>query len=84
MGTRYLKASFVVTGVNGRPTKGSFEAQKAKLTDTTLNVLSSLTLVELEQPGAKNLLREKLVSAYNQALGKRIVEQIYYSDFVIQ
>jgi hypothetical protein len=37
----------------------------------TLNVLSSLTLADLEEPGSKNVLREKLVGAYNQALGKQ-------------
>ena len=57
---------------------------KAKLTDITLNVLSSLTLADLEEPGSKNVLREKLVAAYNQALGKRLVDQVYFSDFVIQ
>lgn len=84
MGTRYLKTSFIVTGVGGKSVKGTFEANKAKLTDITLNVLSSLTLADLEEPGSKNLLREKLVATYNQALGKRVVEQVYFSDFVIQ
>lgn len=84
MGTRYLKVSFVVTGVKGVSTKPLFEAQKPKLTDITLNVLSSLSLADLEEPGSKNLLREKLVLAYNQALGKRVVDQIYFSDFVVQ
>lgn len=84
MGTRYLKTSFIVTGIGGKSVKGTFESQKAKLTDITLNVLSSLTLADLEEPGAKNVLREKLVAAYNQALGKRMVEQVYFSDFVIQ
>lgn len=84
MGTRYLKTSFVVTGVKHVSTKGLFEADKAKLTDITLNVLSSLSLADLEEPGSKNVLREKLVAAYNQALGKRAVEQVYFSDFVIQ
>jgi flagellar FliL protein len=84
MGTRYLKTSFIVTGVNGAPTKTVFEGQKAKLTDITLNVLSSLSLADLEEPGSKNVLREKLVATYNQALGKRTVDQVYFSDFVIQ
>lgn len=85
MGTRYLKTSFVVTPAEKNTSlKGVFEGQKAKLTDITLNVLSSLTLADLEEPGAKNVLREKLVAAYNQALGKRVVEQVYFSDFVIQ
>ncbi|MDP2137168.1 MAG: flagellar basal body-associated FliL family protein [Candidatus Didemnitutus sp.] len=84
MGTRYLKVSFIVTGIGGKGVKALFDGQKAKLTDITLNVLSSLTLADLEEPGSKNVLREKLVAAYNQALGKRLVEQVYFSDFVIQ
>jgi flagellar protein FliL len=84
MGTRYLKTSFIVTGVGGKSVRTAFETQKAKLTDITLNVLSSLTLADLEEPGSKNVLREKLVAAYNQALGKRLVDQVYFSDFVIQ
>ncbi len=84
MGTRYLKVSFIVTGIGGKGVKAIFDGQKAKLTDITLNVLSSLTLADLEEPGSKNVLREKLVAAYNQALGKRLVEQVYFSDFVIQ
>lgn len=85
MGTRYLKTSFVVTAADKAANiKGVFDGQKAKLTDITLNVLSSLTLADLEEPGAKNVLREKLVAAYNQALDKRMVDQVYFSDFVIQ
>jgi flagellar FliL protein len=83
MGTRYLKTTFMVTGAD--PTlKGVFDTNKPRLTDVTLSVLSSLTLADLEEPGSKNVLREKLVAAYNQALGKRVVEQVYFSDFVIQ
>ena len=83
MGTRYLKVTFIVTGADAN-IKTIFETQKAKLTDITLNVLSSLSLADLEEPGAKNVLREKLVLAYNQALGKKIAEQVYFSDFVVQ
>jgi len=83
MGTRYLKTSFLVTGSDAG-LKGLFETNKPRLTDVTLGVLSSLTLADLEEPGSKNVLREKLVLAYNQALGKRVVEQVYFSDFVVQ
>ncbi|MEO6875334.1 MAG: flagellar basal body-associated FliL family protein [Opitutaceae bacterium] len=83
MGTRYLKTSFLVTGAD--PTiSGVFESNKPKLTDVTLNVLSSLTLADLEEPGAKNVIREKLVTAYNQTLGHKIADQVYFSDFVVQ
>ena len=83
MGTRYLKTTFLVTG-SDQKLNDTFVANKAKLVDITLNVLSSLTLAELEEAGAKNIIREKLVNAYNQALGHKVVEQIYFSDFVVQ
>lgn len=83
MGTRYLKASFMVTG-SDPALHAVFEDKKALLTDVTLNVLSSLTLSDLEEPGSKNVLREKLVAAYNQALGRKLAEQVYFSDFVVQ
>jgi flagellar FliL protein len=83
MGTRYLKTSFVVTGSDAG-LASIFEGDKARLTDVTLNVLSSLTLADLEEPGSKNVLREKLVSAYNQTLGRKVADQVYFSDFVVQ
>jgi len=84
MGTRYLKTSFLVTAANGTDIKAAFESAKPRLTDVTLNVLSSLTLADLEEPGSKNVIREKLVNAYNQSLGKKVAEQVYFSDFVVQ
>jgi flagellar FliL protein len=84
MGTRYLKTSFVVKGAEKEAIREAFEENKARLTDVTLGVLSSLTLSDLEEPGAKNVLREKLVTAYNQALGSHVAEQVYFSDFVVQ
>ena len=47
MGTRYLKTTFLVTGTDVN-LRGVFESNKAKLTDVTLNVLSSLSLPDLE------------------------------------
>jgi flagellar FliL protein len=84
MGTRYLKTSFLVTGAGNADIKSIFEASKPRLTDVTLNVLSALTLADLEEPGSKNVIREKLVNAYNQALGKKVADQVYFSDFVVQ
>jgi len=83
MGTRYLKASFLVTGSDPK-LNDTFIGNKAKLIDITINVLSSLSLADTEEAGAKNIIREKLVNAYNQALGRKVAEQIYFSDFVIQ
>lgn len=83
MGTRYLKATFMVSGSDAN-LRSQFEGNKPKLVDVTLNVLSSLTLTDLEEPGSKNIIREKLTASYNQALGRKVVEQVYFSDFVVQ
>lgn len=82
MGTRYLKASFLVSGKNNL--NELFEARKPELYDVTLNLLGSLTLADLEEVGSRNLIRARLMNAYNEALGGRIVEQIYFSDFIVQ
>ena len=83
MGTRYLKTSFLITGADPN-IRTVFENAKPKVTDVTLNVLSSLTLADIEEAGSKNNIREKLVTAYNQALGRKVAEQVYFSDFVVQ
>lgn len=82
MGTRYLKTSFMVTGAEDIIAR--FDAEKPQLGDVTLGVLSSMTLADLEESGAKNLLRERLLSAYNQALGSKVAENLFFSEFVIQ
>lgn len=83
MGTRYLKVAFLVKG-SDKNLRSTFESNKPQIVDITLNVLSSLSLADLEEAGAKNLIREKLILAYNQALGRKVAEQIYFSDFVVQ
>lgn len=83
MGTRYLKTSFVVTGSDPK-LHDVFETNQPKLLDLTINVLSSLTLSDLDDAGAKNVIRQRLVLAYNHALGRPVAKQVYFSDFVVQ
>jgi flagellar protein FliL len=83
MGTRYLQTTFLVTGSDAA-LKSTFDENRAALVDVTLNVLSSLTLSDLEEAGSKNLIREKLVQSYNQQLGRKVAEQVFFSDFVVQ
>ncbi|MFT3829328.1 MAG: flagellar basal body-associated FliL family protein [Opitutaceae bacterium] len=82
MGTRYLKTSFLVTGKEN--IRELFEERQPQLLDATLNTLGSLTLADLEEVGSRNLIRARLIAAYNEVIGVRIVDQIYFSDFVVQ
>jgi flagellar protein FliL len=83
MGTRYLKTTFLVSGPLA-DIATRFENARPQLLDVTISVLSSLSLGDLEEPGAKNVIREKLVNSYNQALGQRVADQVYFSEFVVQ
>jgi flagellar protein FliL len=82
-GTKYLKATFTVFSSNADLEKLMTD-NKSHLLDVTLNVLSSKTLADLEAPGAKNLLRSDLIANFNQVLNSEVVEQLYFSEFVIQ
>jgi flagellar FliL protein len=82
MGTRYLKTSFLITGKENLAEL--FEKRHPELLDATLNTLGSLTLADLEEVGSRNLIRARLIAAYNEVIGVRVVEQIYFSEFVVQ
>ena len=83
LGTRFLKANFTTLGSNPELPKIMAERKK-QLLDVAINVLSSRTMADLEAPGAKNVVRNELQANFNQALKSDLVEQIYFTDFVIQ
>ena len=83
MGTKYLKASFSLFSSNPDLTK-IITDNKSHLLDVALNVLSSKTMADLEAPGSKNLVRNDLIENFNQALNSEVIEQLYFSEFVVQ
>ncbi len=83
MKSRYIKVSF--TAYSAAPDfTARVETNKAKLLDATLGVLASLALVDLEDPAVKNKVRNQLIFAYETVLRGRVVEEIYFSEFVVQ
>lgn len=83
MKSRYVKVSFLVEGSHD-DFAGIIEQNRAKLIDTTLTVLSSLRLSDLDEPGIKNMVRADLINAYETALRGHLVEELYFSEFVVQ
>ena len=80
---RYVKVSFIIEGT-GNDFAGIIEANRVKLIDATITVLSSLTSLDLQNPGIKNHVRSKLIAAYDAVLKKRMVDGLYFSEFVVQ
>jgi len=82
-GTRYLKVTFNVVGKN-EAANAKIDQKNAELIDTSLTILSSLTLPELDDPSSKTVVRGRLTAAFNELLKAPLVEQVYFSDFVVQ
>jgi flagellar FliL protein len=82
-GTRYLKASFTVEG-----SKADFQqtitANKNQLLDVAISVLGSKSMDDLEGAGSKNMVRNDLLASFNQALKEPVVEELFFTEFVVQ
>ncbi len=78
---RYLK---IVLDVEMTGNPELLDANKAKIRDALLMLLSSKTSQELSTLEGKILLRKEIVDRLNQALGQAKVARVYFTDFVIQ
>lgn len=83
MGARYLLVSLSVVG-SSADFKAQMDSHDAQLRDMAQTALSTKTLADLEKPGARNLIRNELISGFNNILGDGTVEEIYFPEFAIQ
>ncbi len=82
-GTRYLRARFTLAS-NDTNLETLVKTNENQLRDVAIGVLSSQTLDSLEAPGARNAVRNELMAQFNHALHGELVEQIYFTEFVVQ
>lgn len=82
-GTRYLKMTFILLGKNAAANR-AIDQKNAELVDASLSLISSLSMAELDDAGSKGLVRGRLVAAFNEILKAPMVEQLLFTDFVIQ
>ncbi len=60
------------------------EANRARMTDTLGQVLSTKTLDELTSPNARGMLREELLGIINPTLKSGQVDNLYFTDLLVQ
>ena len=82
-GTRYLRAHFSLAGSDAN-LETLIKTNENQLRDVAIGVLSTQSLDSLEAPGARNAVRNELIAQFNHALHGEIVEQIYFTEFVVQ
>jgi flagellar protein FliL len=83
MGTRYLVAGITLVGTKPN-LKELVEANDSQLRDVASAALASKSIVDLERPGARNIIRGELVSVFNSVLGENVVQEIYLTEFAVQ
>jgi len=82
-GKRYLKVTMVLE-IGSEQEKLFLEPKMAQLTDTILIMLSSQSLNDINSVEGKFELKQSLLSNINQVLGKKLVNRIFFTEFVVQ
>ena len=83
MGARYLLVSLSVVG-NSSDFKQKMMDRDAQLRDMACGDLATKTLADLEKPGERNVIRNELITGFNNILGDSSVQEIYLTEFAIQ
>ena len=81
--SRYLRANFAVSSSDPKIADIIKENESA-LKDAAITVLSSQSLGALDNANGQEIVRKGLISRFNRLLGAEVVDQIYFSEFVVQ
>ena len=81
--SRYLRVNLVLAS-NNPEIKEIAKSNDVALRDAIITVLSAQNLSDLEKNDGRDAARRALLARINGILGSEIVQQIYFTDFVIQ
>jgi flagellar FliL protein len=81
-GGRFIKASLYFEA--NSDVIAELEGSRAKITDLISQILSSQTLDSLTRSDSRGRIRGELLTTVNAVLTKGKVENIYFTDFIIQ
>lgn len=83
MGTRYLMSRFTLVS-DKADFKGIIEKNTDQIRDMAMSIMGAKTITDLEKPGARNVIRSEMISAFNSVLGSGVVQEIFFTEFAIQ
>ena len=81
--SRYLRVNLVLAS-NNPEIKEIAKSNDIALRDAIITVLSAQNLADLEKNDGRDAARRALLARINGILGSEVVQQIYFTDFVIQ
>lgn len=83
VGKRYLKVTMEIE-VGGEEQKALVNHKVPQLRDAVLLMLSSRTIAEITTLEAKLELKQLLLARMNRAVGKNVIQRVYFTEFVVQ
>lgn len=83
VGRRYLKVEIQLE-VDGEERQKMLVVHSPQLRDTILLLLSSQTFSDINSMEGKLELKQALLSRINQVLGGKVVNRLYFTEFVVQ
>ena len=81
--SRYLRTNFIIASSDKDITK-VIEDSKGSLKDAAITVLSTQSLDALDGANGREVVRKGLITRFNNVLGGEVIDQIYFTEFLIQ
>lgn len=81
--TRFLRVNFTIESAYPEIEK-KVEERMPELTDLATTVLRHLTLADLESPNVMDTVRNQLIQGFDHVLQPPMVDEIYFTQFVVQ
>jgi flagellar basal body-associated protein FliL len=80
---RYFRTEFEIESSNP-DIESEVNVNMAAMKDLADTILGNLTLADLEQTGIKNVVRNQLKQGFDKILQPPMVDEIYFSNWVVQ
>lgn len=81
--SRYLRTNFKVASADAK-ISDIMKENESPLRDAAITILSSQAPSALDNPNGREAVRKQLIAKFNSLLGAEVIDQIYFSEFVIQ
>jgi flagellar basal body-associated protein FliL len=81
--SRYLRTNFMIAS-SDKDIQKIIDENKASLQDAAISVLSTQSLDALDGANGREVVRKGIISKFNRMLGAEVVDQIYFTEFIVQ
>ena len=81
--SRYLRTNFVIAS-SDKEIQKLIEENKGSLQDAAITVLSTQSLDALDGANGREVVRKGIIRKFNDLLGAEVIDQIYFTEFIVQ